>query len=37
MVIHDISMLPVSDGPTLAGVVRMIDVFNEAARTVLDG
>lgn len=36
MVIHDISMLPVTDGLALAGVVRMIDVFNEAARAILD-
>lgn len=36
MVIHDISMLPVTDGAALAGVVRMIDVFNQAASAVLD-
>lgn len=36
MVIHDISMLPVTEGAELAGVVRMIDVFNQAAHAVLD-
>ncbi|MCX7672602.1 MAG: CBS domain-containing protein [Thiobacillaceae bacterium] len=36
MILHDISMLPVTDGVRLAGVVRMIDVFHEAARAVLD-
>lgn len=35
LVIHDTSMLPVVDGEHLAGVVRMIDVFNEAAKAVL--
>lgn len=37
MVIHDTSMLPVVEGKQLAGVVRMIDVFNEASKTVLHG
>lgn len=37
MVIHDASMLPVVDGDRVAGVVRMIDVFNEAAKAVLYG
>lgn len=36
MVIRDISMLPVVEGVRLVGVVRMIDVFNEAAKAVLD-
>lgn len=36
MVIHDISMLPVTEGSALAGVVRLIDVFHEAAQAVLD-
>ena len=35
MVIHDVSILPVVDGDRVAGVVRMIDVFNEAAKAVL--
>lgn len=35
MVIHDTSMLPVADGNKLVGVVRQIDVFNEAAKVVL--
>ena len=35
LVIHDISMLPVVDGEKLVGVVRMIDVFNEASKVVL--
>jgi CBS domain-containing protein len=37
MVIHDTSMLPVVEGDRLAGVVRMIDVFNEASKVVLHG
>lgn len=36
MVIHDVSMLPVVDAGHLTGVVRMIDVFNQAAKAVLD-
>jgi CBS domain-containing protein len=36
MVTHDVSMLPVVDGGRLVGVVRMIDVFNQAAKAVLD-
>ena len=36
LVIHDVSMLPVVEGGGLAGVVRMIDVFNQAAEAVLD-
>ncbi len=35
MVIHDTSMLPVVEGERLVGVVRMIDVFNEASKVVL--
>ncbi|TCS72375.1 CBS domain protein [Sulfuritortus calidifontis] len=35
LVVHDISMLPVVEGERLVGVVRMIDVFNEAAKLVL--
>jgi len=35
LVIHDTSMLPVVDGKHLVGVVRMIDVFNEASKAVL--
>jgi CBS domain-containing protein len=35
MVIHDTSMLPVVDGRKLVGVVRLIDVFNEASKVVL--
>lgn len=35
LVIHDISMLPVVEGEHLVGVVRMIDVFNQAAKVVL--
>jgi four helix bundle protein len=35
MVIHDTSMLPVVDSDRLVGVARVIDVFNEAAETVL--
>lgn len=34
LVIHDTSMLPVVDGKRLVGVVRMIDVFNEASKMV---
>lgn len=34
LVIHDTSMLPVVDGKRLVGVVRMIDVFNEASKVV---
>jgi predicted transcriptional regulator len=34
LVIHDTSMLPVVEGERLAGVVRMIDVFNEASKVV---
>jgi CBS domain-containing protein len=37
LVIHDTSMLPVVDGKHLVGVVRMIDVFNEASKAVLHG
>ncbi len=37
LVTHDTSMLPVVDGNRLVGVVRMIDVFNEAAKVVLHG
>lgn len=36
LVIHDVSMLPVVEGGNLVGVVRMIDVFNQAAQAVLD-
>jgi CBS domain-containing protein len=36
LVIHDVSMLPVVEGKRLVGVVRMIDVFNQAAEAVLD-
>ena len=35
MVIHDTSMLPVVEDTRLVGVARVIDVFNEAAETVL--
>ncbi|MEW5891617.1 MAG: CBS domain-containing protein [Pseudomonadota bacterium] len=35
LVIHDTSMLPVVEGERLIGVVRMIDVFNEASKVVL--
>lgn len=35
LVTHDTSMMPVVDGENLVGVVRMIDVFNEAAKVVL--
>jgi CBS domain-containing protein len=35
MVIHATSMLPVVDGLRVVGVVRMIDVFNEASKAVL--
>jgi CBS domain-containing protein len=35
LVTHDTSMLPVVDGKKLVGVVRMVDVFNEAAKVVL--
>lgn len=35
MVIHDKSMLPVAAGDRLVGVVRLIDVFNEATKVVL--
>jgi CBS domain-containing protein len=35
MVINDISMLPVVDDGKLVGVVRMIDVFNQAAGVIL--
>jgi CBS domain-containing protein len=35
LVTHDTSMLPVVDGQMLVGVVRMVDVFNEAAKVVL--
>lgn len=34
LVVHDTSMLPVVDGERLVGVVRMIDVFNEASKAV---
>lgn len=37
MVSHDKSMLPVAEAGRLVGVVRMIDVFNEAAKVVLHG
>ena len=37
MVIHDTSMLPVVDGDTLVGVVRIIDVFNLAGEAVRHG
>lgn len=37
LVAHDTSMLPVVDGERLVGVVRMIDVFNEASKMVLHG
>jgi CBS domain-containing protein len=36
LVIHDVSMLPVVETGHLVGVVRMIDVFNQAAKAVLD-
>jgi CBS domain-containing protein len=35
LVTHETSMLPVVDGTKLVGVVRMVDVFNEAAKVVL--
>jgi CBS domain-containing protein len=35
MVIHDTSMLPVVDNGRVLGVVRVIDVFNEASKAVL--
>jgi CBS domain-containing protein len=35
MVIHDTSILPVVDGGRVIGVVRVIDVFNEASKAVL--
>ena len=35
MVVHDTSMLPVTDGKRVVGAVRMIDVFNEASKAVL--
>lgn len=34
LVIHDTSVLPVVDGNRLVGVVRMVDVFNEASKMV---
>lgn len=37
LVIHDTSMLPVVEGARLVGVVRMIDVFNEASKVALHG
>lgn len=36
LVVHETSMLPVVDGKRLVGVVRMVDVFNEAAKVVLN-
>lgn len=36
LVMHDVSTLPVVEEARLVGVVRMIDVFNQAARAVLD-
>jgi CBS domain-containing protein len=35
LVIHDTSMLPVVDDGRVIGVVRVIDVFNEASKAVL--
>jgi CBS domain-containing protein len=35
MVIHNSSVLPVVDDGRVAGVVRVIDVFNEASKAVL--
>ncbi|MCK7577517.1 MAG: hypothetical protein MZV65_18065 [Chromatiales bacterium] len=35
MVAHETSMLPVTDGGKVVGSVRMIDVFNEASKAVL--
>jgi len=35
LVIHDTSMLPVVDGKKLVGVVRLIDVFQEASKVVI--
>ena len=35
MVIHDTNVLPVVDDHRVVGVVRMIDVFNEASKAVL--
>ena len=37
LVINDTSILPVVDGERLVGVVRLIDVFNEASKVVLHG
>jgi len=37
MVIHNTSMLPVVDDNRVVGVVRVIDVFNEASKAVLHG
>lgn len=35
MVINDISMLPVVDDSRVVGVIRMVDVFNNAAEVIL--
>lgn len=35
MVVHDTSMLPVVEDGRVVGVVRVIDVFNEASKAVL--
>jgi CBS domain-containing protein len=37
MVIHNTSILPVVDDNRVVGVVRVIDVFNEASKAVLHG
>jgi CBS domain-containing protein len=37
MVVHNTSMLPVVDNSHVVGVVRVIDVFNEASKAVLHG
>lgn len=37
MVFTDSSMLPVVDNGSVVGVIRMVDVFNEASKVVLHG
>lgn len=37
MVVHNTSMLPVVDNSHVVGVVRVIDVINEASKAVLHG
>ncbi len=37
MIAHHVHMLPVLEGDVVAGVVRIVDVFNQAAMEVLRG